>query len=402
MSWTCPFCPLLCDGFALSEGLELEGSDCPRARRGLAQAAPAANDAPAAIDARAATLDDALAEAARILSASRQPLFGGLATDVAGARALYRLAAACGAIYDHAHGRSAMHALRALQDRGAFATTLAEVRNRSDLIVCLTGSPSAAYPEFFRRCGVGEPLVDARHVVFVGGPPDETLSGVGGVSVESVALEGDLFSAVAELGACLARPPRASSLAQLARRLAEARYAVIAYDLASLPAHGELIVEQVTRIVIALNETTRAAALPLGGADGASTANQVFAWLSGLPLRSRVGPRGIEHEPLLYDTERLIARREVDALLWVSSFTPALVPPRVDVPVVLLGHPAMTPPARGVSIAVATPGIGAAGHLFRTDGVVMMPLFAVREDRMPEVAEVVERLRATMLAEDDR
>ena len=31
-------------------------------------------------------------------------------------------------------------------------------------------------------------------------------------------------------------------------------------------------------------------------------------------------------------------------------------------------------PARGVFIPVATPGIGVAGHLFRTDGVVALPL----------------------------
>ena len=37
-SWTCPFCSLLCDGFSVDAGaaLELIGSDCPRARAGLA------------------------------------------------------------------------------------------------------------------------------------------------------------------------------------------------------------------------------------------------------------------------------------------------------------------------------------------------------------------------------
>lgn len=401
MTWTCPFCPLLCDGFGVrvSPALELVGSDCARARRGLSQFKPTAASMLAAIDAQTSTLDAAVQAAARILASSRQPLFGGLATDVAGARALYRLAERSGAICDHANGRSLMQGLRALQDRGAFTTTLAEVRTRADLIVCLTGSPSAAYPEFFRRCGVGEDVVAARHVIFVAGPADAALSQMRGVTVEAIAADGDLFGILAELGALLEAPARQATqptLAALARRLLDARYGVIAYDAASLPAHGELIIEQLNRIVVALNRSTRAAALPLAGSDGASTVNQAFAWLSGLPLRSRVGPRGIEHEPLLYDAARLIAERSVDSLLWISSFGPQPAPPDTDLPLVVLGHPAMAAPSRGVCIAVSTPGIGSAGHLFRTDAVVMMPLAALIEDGLPTVAEVVGRLVQAM------
>lgn len=43
-------------------------------------------------------------------------------------------------------------------------------------------------------------------------------------------------------------------------------------------------------------------------------------------------------------------------------------------------------------IPVATPGIGSAGHAFRTDGTVLMPLRAVIENRLPTVAEVAQRI----------
>src|SRR5437660_136372 len=94
--WTCPFCPLLCDEFALDTAAPvpaLLGSECPRARAALAQHArrPAATSA--CVDGQAATVAEAIAEAARRLASWRQPLFGGLGTDIAGARALYRLAA---------------------------------------------------------------------------------------------------------------------------------------------------------------------------------------------------------------------------------------------------------------------------------------------------------------------
>ena len=159
--WTCPFCPLLCDTFGVDIGppgtpLTLTGSDCPRARNGLANFDANAGAGQPRVDGRDCDLDTALAAAASLLAASRQPLFGGLGTDVAGARGLYALACETGAICDPAQGKALMHGLRALQDRGGFSTTLAEVRTRADLIVCMTEEPTAHYPEFFHRCGAGE------------------------------------------------------------------------------------------------------------------------------------------------------------------------------------------------------------------------------------------------------
>jgi formylmethanofuran dehydrogenase subunit B len=412
--WTCPFCPLLCDSVQLQAGPALAfpelagGTDCARARAGLRHFGPQPSAATPLVNGQPCSLEVALGAAARMLAASRQPLFGGLGTDVAGARALYRLACSTGAICDPAAGRELMHGLRALQDRGSFSTTLAEMRTRADLIVCLGGLPSTNAPLFFERIGLGErPL----HIVLLGGSAgdDAALAALGqmsnmrpnmrpAVSVQSLPVQQDLFDTVAMLAALVAGPaPRAApaGLVALADRLAQARYAVLVGDNASLPEQGALLVEAVNRIVGSLNRNTRAAALWLGGGNGAATVNQVFAWLSGLPLRSRAGPLGLEHEPLCFDAERLLAERAVDLLLWVSSFTPECPPPASPLPRVVLGHPGLAATCAhegSVFIPVSTPGIGSPGHLFRTDGVVLLPLFAVYADRLPTLAEVVGRL----------
>jgi formylmethanofuran dehydrogenase subunit B len=402
MDWTCPFCPLLCDrfGIELAPQPRLLGSDCPRALAGLANFPGEAPAPRPAIDGQECSLDEAVAAAARMLGASRQPLFGGLATDVAGTRALYRLAAASGAICDPAGGAALMHGLRSLQDRGQFTTTLAEVRGRADVIVCLGASPTARYPEFFRRIDIGTTThVAQRHIAFVGADPDPALHGLAGTSVEPIALAGDLYRTTALLSALASRRAvrdAPATLAALAERLLGARYGVIVTDAASLPAHGALILEVIERLVATLNSDTRAGWLSLGGGDGASTVNQVFAWLSGLPLRSRVGARGIEHEPIAFDARRLLDDGAVDALLWLASFGPEPAPPEVPLPAVVLGHPAAARPAQGVFIPVATPGIGSAGHLFRTDGVVLMPLVPLRPDPLPSAAEVLARIDATL------
>lgn len=409
--WTCPFCPLLCDDLAVRVGqpdgsFELVGGDCALAQAAIKRFATTPSTATPTLNGQACGLDAAISAAARVLAGSRQPLFAGLGTDVAGARALYRLACDTGAISDAAQGAALMHGQRTLQDHGGFVTTLAEVRTRADLIVFVGGLQTQTAPRLWQRCGMGEDTVSERHIVILGGSAADlaALGGLAQVSVESVPLQGDLFETVALLGALVAgrtlheAPP---ALAALAARLHAARYAVFVGAVADLPAQGALIMEGLYRAVSELNRRTRAAVLWVGGGDGAGTLNQVFTWLSGLPLRSRAGPGGLEHEPLLFDASRLLADGAVDAVLWVSSFDPTASPPATTLPQIVLGHPASAPSPRGagadqVFIPVSTPGIGSAGHLFRTDGGVVLPLFPVYRDGLPGVAEVLGRLTVAL------
>lgn len=465
--WTCPFCALLCDGYAVRPGPQpaLVGSACATARDGLARCATTSPATPL-VDGQRVDYGQALDAAADILARSRQPLFAGLATDVAGTRALYRLANGCGAILDHARGEALMHSTRALQDRGVFYTTLAEIRNRADLIVCLGTDPAAHYPEFFRRCAPAADAAFERHVVFLGAVPAADAAGLEGCRSEALSLadvlgEGnvssaataasalrsgappapgtrssdphgratcsaephgpDLFAVVALLAARLAGrrttavPP---ALEALVARMQAARYTVIVWESGRLPAHGALIAESIQRLVNTLNRTTRAAAFCLGGSDGGYTANQVLTWLSGLPLRTGVHARGLVHEPQRYAAARLLADGAVDALLWVASFGPDLPPTSGrpararELPQVVLGHPDLVDRmadqvsdqersgegVQRVFIPVSTPGIGSAGHLFRADGGVVVPLTPLYVDSLPTVAQVASDLAARLSA----
>jgi formylmethanofuran dehydrogenase subunit B len=402
--WTCPFCPLACDhlGVAASpdgNSLALRGGRCERAEQALARVPAAA--AVAFVDGEPVPLDSAIAAAALRLGASRQPLFAGLGTDVDGARALYPLACATGALTDAAGGDALAEGLRALQDRGQFTTTLAEVRTRADLVVFVGTPPLAMAPLLRERLGIGEAQGFDRHIAVLGADLGAVAGWTGaGVTAESIAAGADLFEIVALLAAAVAgRVPAPAPLQGLVARLRAARYAVIVGAPALLPAHSALLIEAVHRAVHTLNRSTRAAALWVGGGQGAATANQVFAWLGGLPVRSRAGPRGLEHDPHAYSATRVLADGAADLLLWVSSFEADALPPAASMPLVALAHPAQAAACRRagtVFIGVATPGIGHGGHLFRTDGTVLMPLNAARSDALPSVADVARRLLAAL------
>jgi formylmethanofuran dehydrogenase subunit B len=222
------------------------------------------------------------------------------------------------------------------------------------------------------------------------------------------------------------RAPRASNdaaqtahtaLSALQTRIAAARYTAFVYEPAALPgAHAALLIEALHRIVKSLNGSVRAGCLALGGSDGALTVNQAMTWLSGLPLRTRIaGPASIEGAPLLdydpyrYRMARLVADREIDALLFVASFAPPMTLPDCDprVPAIVLGPPALAQAAnaRGaatVFMPVATPGIDSGGHLFRTDGTVVLPLRAARAAPLPTVAALASELLARLDAQPER
>jgi formylmethanofuran dehydrogenase subunit B len=429
-AWIDPFCPLLSDRIGLVPGDPPQPAHpgALRTARALQHFGSARlTGLPAALrDGIPTTLDDALAAAAALIGSWRQPLFGGLGTDVAGARALTRLALRCGAIQDHAFGDSMTQALRALQDRGGYSCTLSEVRNRADLIVCIGVDPAGVAPDFFARCGVGESVPDSpprREVVFLPldgkaleGPGIDLLRDAAGVQLETLELQTDAHVVIAELNAaCSGRKLARGSadwpaLQALAARLQAARYAVLVHAPSKLPGdHAALLVEAIARIVKTLNRTTRAAALAIGGADGSATVSQTATWLTGLPLRTALHEQGFEHDPHRFSTRRLLENGAADGLLWVSSFSPELLPPiRRDrpTPLVVLGHPAMASIFQKVSsdaaaapehapavyIAVATPGVNAPGQLFRGDGGIVLPLKPFLETALPGVADVAQRL----------
>ena len=384
--WTCPFCALLCDDLHPDAAVpSLPAAACPLASDRLEAVRRAAVATPR-VDGQAASREQAIARAAALLGASRQPLIAGLAGDVAGVRAVFRLAAATGAICDAAGGEALTQGLRVQQDRGGFTATIAEVHERADLILFVGSWPAARAPRLldrFTRQRAHRPAVVALGV-------DPGASGVE-VVLPSVALADSLPMLAALVAGRRLRQPN-PELQTLAERLHAARYAVLVWEPGQLGEHASLLIEQIVRLVVSLNRETRAAGFPLAASGGTATANQVFTWLGGLPLRSRISADGLHHEPVRYGTDRLLSARDADLLLWLNPL-PGEPPPATDLPRVVIGAPALATAlgdeSRTVFVPVAMPGVDHRGHLFRTDGVVLMPLHALRPASLPTFAEVV-------------
>ena len=88
-----------------------------------------------------AEFDGKLDEAARLLSASAFPVVGGLATDLAGSVAAFRLAEKLGGAVDHAAAEWSLRDQAVLHDQGLMLVSPGEARQRADTFLLVGDGP---------------------------------------------------------------------------------------------------------------------------------------------------------------------------------------------------------------------------------------------------------------------
>lgn len=405
---TCPICGLACDDISIqvdAGALRRLERACPVSEHYFKAAWP--DDVrPVAprINGVDCTLDEALTSALALLENASAPVVSGMVTDVDGARAALQLADRFGACVDHRDGDALFRNLRVVQDSGWFTTTLSEVRNRADLVVLVGSSIFEQYPRFAERVlqPAGLFVQTQRKIVIIGPRQDVKLPAeLDEIEVTNIPLPLESVSEAAGILRLLVRGDAVSSptslpldaLSRLAARLNQAAYSVVVWSSAELDfPHAELAIENWTELIRELNKSTRAAGLPLGGGSGGLGAMQVCTWQTGFPLRTSFAVGHPDHHAWRYASNRIIGDKEADLLVWVATLIPDAVPD-CDCPRIVIGHPGLrfekTPE---VYIPAGIPGIDHAGHCFRTDGVVTLPLRKLNEPRWPSAKQVIERL----------
>ncbi|WP_245652630.1 formylmethanofuran dehydrogenase [Methylophilus rhizosphaerae] len=380
----CPACGLLCDDIS-GDAIARQQFSCGKAAKFYARKT---TDAQPQVDGRPVALADAVKAAAALLQQSKAPLVAGSSTDVHGARALVSLANHTGAAMTHLNASSTLRNMKVLQHRGWQTTTLTEVRNRADVILMIGTDVVTHNARFFERVvWVDEAMFTepgARQIIYLGGDKLKTQAGVApdGRAPQVIACPPEhLPEVVAALRALVMDKPvtgesvagvAVNTLKTLAATLKAAKYATLVWVSKDLHYdHAELIIENITETVVALNQKTRAMGLSLGGSDGDTSVNYAHTWLNGVIIDA---PNWQDH----------------DVVVWVNSFSPEAMPAESEVPVIVLGAPDSkfsTPPA--VFIPVATPGLDTGGQQFRVDGSVTLPLTAAKPSNVSTLSQVV-------------
>ncbi len=334
----------------------------------------------------------AIEAAASLLAKARAPVIAGLSADVAAIRAAYDLAGRIGASIDTAGAASTYAELGALSRIGAMTTTPAEAVGRADVALVVGAAPWQA--QLLKRLAESKPSRGRaagadRAILSIG-------ANAGGTAVSLAwPAEGGLLEGIAELRAYARGHLAGDTLpSQVAKRLAEARYAVLLYDPAEI---GEIGVEMLQGLAMELSETTRCFTLPAGKAGQDRAVVPVSAWLTGQAPRSGFGRQVPEHDPWRFDAARQVAAGEADAVLWLAS-----VP--VERPDWLASVPSVSLVAEGeagtadVVIAVGQPGRDHGGVLWNEQRAALTYWPASAPSDRPSAAAVLGALKERLIA----
>jgi formylmethanofuran dehydrogenase subunit B len=403
-----PFCGIGTDDLTvLVEGLTLKvtANGCAVNTPAFEQAI---TDNQPRVDGKEVSLEVAAKKAAELLKNTKLPVIGGCATDVNGMRALLALADRCGGVVDNMNFSVARNNLLALQDSGWMNTTLAEVKNRCDLLLVVGTDLEAFAPRFFERYLWNKEamFVDdtaSRQVIYLGKAPSDkaSTSPNGRAATVLTCNDAELPEVIAVLRALVKGSPlqaeavggiAIAELQAIAEQLKAARYSVVTWAAGALAfRQAELTVQTLSEMIKDLNDmNTRCSGLPLGGKEGDQTANQVCGWTTGYPARTRFSRGYPEYDPYLNDANALIANGEADALVWVQAFNAKAVPPADHMPTIVIGRSGMTfTKEPDVFIPVGTPGIDHAGHAYRMDNVVAIRLKKLRDSGLPSTADAL-------------
>jgi formylmethanofuran dehydrogenase subunit B len=410
---TNPFCGTLPDDLIVErtdKGLKVLKNACGKSVAGFERKLPASSPQ---VKGKDVDLAKAIQEAAKLIGKAALPLYGGLATDVEGMRAVLALAERSGGIVDHALSEAQYRNFKILQTTGWITTTLTETRNRADLFIIAGSDIHKLHPRFFETI-VSPPdsMFDVeapkRTVVFIGKGLDR--SGAKGSrigEVVTISCQDEQAGEVVGLLRARLRGFRVTSklngvtladIDALAERCRKAQYGVVVWAPPSLNVpFADLVVEQFTGLVKDLTQTIRFAGLSLGGTEGATTAAAVCTWISGYPLRVSYASGAPDYDPYRWAIGRMLKDGEGDLLLWLASISPDLSPPATDVPTIVLGTPGLRlakEPA--VFIPVGTPGLDHAGRLVRVDNVVSLPLKDLGRAELPPAADVLAAIEAAL------
>jgi len=355
---TCPACGMLCDDVNPNK------TSCAKSATFFAQT----NTATPSIAGQADTLEQAITKTAELLKQAKAPVIGGLSTDLTGFRAAFALSTKANATLAHMNAVTTWRNTKVLQSTGWQTTTMTEVKNRADVLVCIGTDVVKHNTRFFERIVWPKEALfvenEDRDVIYLGGENLDTAHGTSPKGKQPTVLpcDADLLPEVtAALHALVAGKSLTidsvagiaiKDLAGIAERLKAAKYATLIWVAKDLDfPHAELT---------------------------DTTVNYAHTWLSGLAIHEEVLPAH-------------------DALIWVNSFSPDKALPETDAPMIVIGNPNTVAAAHAdVFIPVATPGLDTPGTMIRVDSNVILPLKKIKETDLPTLAEVFAQVEAKL------
>lgn len=413
---TCTYCGCVCDDIDLTvedNKIVKAANACVLGKAWFLNHNEPHGTPAALIKGRPATAEDAIERAARILARARYPLVFGLSNTTNEAqRYALEIAEMCGGCIDTTtsvcHGPTEI----ALQGVGKVAATLGEVKNRADLLIYWGSNPAESHPRHLSRYtytarGLFTPngkkdrtmvLVDVRRTPSARAA-DEFIQIRPGTDFEALWILRALARGQSVTEAdCAPTGIPVERFQALFERMKNARYGVLFFGMGLSMSRGKSMNSAAIFMLAAdMNRHTKFLAMPMRGHGNVTGVDELLTWSTGYPFAvnfSRGYPR---FNPGEFTAVDVLARREADAALIVSSdpygnFPRAAREHLASIPVVILDVKQNdTSAIAEVHITTAPYGIAVPGTVYRMDEIPIR-LRAALESPYPSDEAVLRRL----------
>lgn len=410
---TCTFCGCVCDDIEL----KVEGTHIKEAKRACVLGKAwflnhEVDERPSCfIEGKAATVDDGIERAVRILTDARYPVIYGLSdTTCEAQRKAVAIGDWIGGTVDTTtsvcHGPSGM----AFQGVGEVTCSLGEVANRGDMIMFWGSNPAESHPRHFTKYslmpkGMFLPngrkdrtcvIVDVRKTksakaadIFVQIKPRKDFEAIWTLRALAQGIDLDSEEVERETGVPL------SLFVDLMERMKRAKFGVIFFGMGLTMTRGKHAnSEALLALTRDMNKYTRFVCKPNRGHGNVTGADNVVSWRTGYPFGVNLTRGYPRFNPGEYTTADTLARGEADAALIVASdpmsnFSQAAREHLARIPSIVL-DPKETPTTRAATVAFTTStyGINVPGTVYRMDDVPI-PLRPAFESPHPSDFDVL-------------
>jgi len=186
-----------------------------------------------------------------------------------------------------------------------------------------------------------------------------------------------------------------NDLVKIKKIISNAKYLVAVWTNSdfALTSNPEMIINSISKYIIAYNKDKRGACSPIAGSLGDVTSSQAIAWMTGFASRVKFIGNTFKHDRVSYNNKVLIDNQNVDTIIHISTLTSDKIKLDKRYFNIVLGHPNSSfSSVPDIFIPVGTPGIDYDGIMFRTDNVVSVALKKIREIKLPSIEDIINRL----------
>jgi len=416
---TCTFCGCVCDDIDLT--VDMDENRITKAKRActLGRAWFAEHvideDRPTAmIDGKEVSFDEAVEEAAQVLTKAKFPIIYGLSDTTTEAQ---RQAVA---IADYMHGTidstsSVCHGPTgmAYQGVGESTMTLGEVKNRADLVIFWGCNPAEAHPRLFTRYAV-----TTKGMFVPKGKKDRTIvlvdvrktasSPVANINIR--VKPGKDFEMIWALRALIKGKKidpsieevtgvSLEALQDLSERMKNCNYGVVFFGMGLTMARGRHFnVGALFSLATDLNEHTHFVVRPARGHGNVTGIDQVITWSTGYPFGVNFNLGYPRFNPGEFTTVDTLCSGAADAAMFIASdpasnFPKAAIEQMKRIPVISLDpKQTITSSLAHVAFTTSVYGINTTGTVYRMDDVPI-PLKPAFDSPFPSDEEILTAIK---------